>query len=100
MIFKATDYEVITYPEGGMVVNRSDGASIPTDPRNRDYQEFLEIEKADEKKEIKRTTIVESEPEPSEIEILKAKVAKLESDMITVKTDVSDLKVVEEVIKA
>lgn len=91
-MFKAIDYEVITDHDGSVSVRRSDGASIPTDPRNRDYYEFLQIEKADEKKEIKRTTLPKPELTKSDTEIILEKITKIESDIITMKTDMSVLK--------
>ena len=34
-------YEEITTPFGETIIRRSDGASIPTDPANADYQAYL-----------------------------------------------------------
>jgi len=87
--FTVLDYEVITHEEdGSTTIKRSDGASIPMDERNRDYQEFLAVT-ADET--VKTTVIPISEPEPTEIDLLKARITTLESDMDTVKTGVTDL---------
>lgn len=97
--WKPTDFEVITQPDGSVSVKRSDGASIPTDPRNRDYQDFLAVEQADEKGQITRTTIPEPEPVKSEVEILKEQVAALQKELSTVKSDVSTLKASAETTK-
>jgi hypothetical protein len=87
--FTVSDYEVITHEaDTSQVIKRSDGASIPMDERNRDYQEFLTVT-AGEK--VKTTVIPISEPEPTEIDLLKARITTLESDMDTVKTGVTDL---------
>ena len=34
-------YSLITFPEGSTTVRRSDGACIPMDPDNTDYQQYL-----------------------------------------------------------
>lgn len=79
----AKDYEIITDHEGNTIVKRSDGASIPTDPRNVDYYEFLQVEKSDKKNEIKRTTI----PAPkAEEDPLLARITSLEKDIATIKS--------------
>lgn len=95
-MFKAIDYEVITDHDGSVSVRRSDGASIPTDPRNRDYYEFLQVEKTDEKKEIKRTTIPKPEPVKSDMEIILEKFSKIERDISTIS---SKIVVLEEKVK-
>jgi hypothetical protein len=95
MAFTALDFEVITYPDGQALVKRSDGAWIPRDPRNSDYQEFLKVEKADEKQEIVRTTITEPEPVKTVEEDLLERVVALETELATVKVDlkaVTDIK--------
>lgn len=38
-------YEVIETPLGETIILRSDGASIPTDPANSDYQAYLNKDK-------------------------------------------------------
>ena len=45
-------YEVIETPLGETIILRSDGASIPSDPANSDYQAYLAKDevKADEAK--------------------------------------------------
>ena len=87
-MFTVKDYEVITDWDGSVSIRRSDGACIPTDPRNVDYYDFLQVEKADKKSEIKRTTILSPKQEDiidpviklqEELTILKERVAKLES---------------------
>lgn len=87
MTFSAPDFEVVTYPDGQVLVKRSDGAWIPPDPRNSDYREFLGVEKADEKKEIVRTTIPEPEPVKTLGEDLLERVTALETELATVKVD-------------
>jgi len=87
--FTVSEYEVVTYEEdGSTTIKRSDGASIPTDPRNRDYQKFLAVTVG---QKVKTTVIPIPEPEPSGIDLLKARIATLESDIDTVKTGVTDL---------
>ena len=93
--FTVSDYELVTYEEdGSTTIKRSDGACIPTDPRNRDYQEFLAVT-AGEK--VTTTVIPIPEPEPSEIDVLKARITTLETGLATVKTNVSDLKTEKEI---
>jgi len=98
-LWKPADYEVITQPDGSVSIQRSDGASIPPDPRNRDYQDFLTVERADEKGEITRTTVPEPAKIKSEAETLKEQVAALQAELSTVKTDVSTLKASAETTK-
>lgn len=93
-MFTASDYEVVTDYDGNVVVKRSDGASIPTDPRNVDYYEFLQVEKADAKSEIKRTTIPAPKVEEDPMVALKARVTALESEVATVKYSISTEKTV------
>ncbi len=88
-MFTAKDYEVVTDHEGQVSIRRSDGASIPADPRNRDYYEFTEIEAQDTENLIKRTTLPKPEPVTSEIDTLKAQVSALQAELNTVKTDLS-----------
>lgn len=92
--WKPTDFEVVTDYDGTVIVKRSDGASIPTDPRNVDYYEFLQVEKADAKSEIKRTTIPAPKVEEDPIVALKARVTALESEVATVKDSISTEKTV------
>lgn len=42
--FKPEDYEVLTENGKGVCIQRSDGASIPICPGNRDYDEFVQID--------------------------------------------------------
>lgn len=86
-MFKAIDYEVITDHDVSVSVRRSDGASIPTDPQNRDYYEFLQVEKADTLGEIKRTTLVKPVPTVTQ----EARIAKLESDLLAATTKITTL---------
>jgi hypothetical protein len=88
MVLNPKDYEVITDQYGDVTVKRSDGAIIPKDIRNIDYYEFLEIEKKDEKQEIKRTTLVMEEPKPvvDPIVEINARLTKLKSDIVILKT--------------
>jgi hypothetical protein len=37
-------YEEVTSPTGETIILRSDGAMIPTDPANSDYQRYLNPE--------------------------------------------------------
>lgn len=84
-MFTAKDYEVVTDHDGSVVVRRSDGASIPCDPRNVDYYEFLQVEKADKAEEIKRTTLSAPRVEEDPLVALKARVKSLESELTTLK---------------
>lgn len=86
--WKPTDYEVVTDYDGSVSIRRSDGASIPTDPRNVDYYEFLQVEKTDKKGEIKRTTI----PAPKiEEDPLLARISTLEKDVETIKSSLKQI---------
>lgn len=40
-------YEEITMPNGEIIIRRSDGASIPSDPSNADYQAYLNKDNPD-----------------------------------------------------
>lgn len=93
-MFTASDYEVVTDHDGSVVVRRSDGASIPTDPRNVDYYEFLQVEKADKAEEIKRTTLSAPRVEEDPLVALMARVTALESKVATVKDSISTEKTV------
>lgn len=90
--WKPTDYEVVTDYDGSVSIRRSDGASIPTDPRNTDYYEFLQVEKADEKNEIKRTTLPEPEPTIDPLVAILEKITKIETNLSKVTSDVDALK--------
>jgi len=92
--WKPTDFEVVTDYDGNVIVKRSDGASIPSDPRNVDYYEFLQVEKADAKSEIKRTTIPAPKVEEDPMVALKARVTALEREVATVKDSISTEKTV------
>ena len=84
--WKPTDYEVVTDYDGTVIVRRSDGASIPTDPRNVDYYDFLQVEKADEKSEIKRTTLL-----PPKQEDIIDPVIKLQEEITSLKKRITSL---------
>jgi hypothetical protein len=86
--FTAQDYEVVTKLDGSESVKRSDGVTIPPDPRNRDYQEFLVIEDSDVEGVITRTA---EKAQKSDVELLAERITTLEFDIDTVKTDVSTL---------
>lgn len=91
--FTASDYDVVTYEEdGSQAIKRSDGASIPPDPRNKDYYEFLQVEKADEKGEIKRTTIPKPVAEKSPLELIEARLATIEEKVDTIIKSTKDLR--------
>ena len=91
-MFKAIDYEVITDHDGSVSVRRSDGASIPTDPRNVDYYEFLQVEKTDKAEEIKRTTIPKPVAEKSQLELIEARLATIEEKVDTIIKSTKDLR--------
>lgn len=88
--WKPTDYEVVTDYDGNVIVKRSDGASIPSDPRNRDYYEFLQVEKADAKSEITRTTLPAPTVEEDPMVALKARVTQLENELTTLKASTTE----------
>lgn len=90
--WKPTDYEVVTDWEGTTFVRRSDGASIPCDPRNADYYEFLQVEKADKAEEIKRTTIPKPVAEKSQLELIEARLATIETKVDTIIKSTKDLR--------
>ena len=82
-----SDYEVGTDWDGNVSIRRSDGASIPTDPRNKDYYEFLQVEKTDTKGEIKRTSI----PKPASTVSQEDRIAKLEADLLAATAKITTL---------
>jgi ribosome-associated translation inhibitor RaiA len=84
--WKPLDYEVVTDYNGDVIVKRSDGASIPCDPRNSDYYEFLQVEKSDAKSVIKRTTIKAPETVDDPMIALKSRIDKLETELATLKS--------------
>ena len=90
--FTAQDYEVVTKLDGSESVKRSDGVTIPPDPRNRDYQEFLVIEDSDVELLAERITTLEFD-----IDTVKTDVSTLESEVTSVKTDITDLKTEKEI---
>ena len=91
-MFTASDYEVVTDHDGSVVVRRSDGACIPCDPRNADYYEFLQVEKADKKGEIKRTAIPKPVAEKSQLELIEARLATIEEKVDTIIKSTKDLR--------
>jgi len=85
-MFTVKDYEVVTDWDGSVSIRRSDGACIPTDPRNVDYYDFLQVEKADKNSEIKRTTLL-----PPKQEYIIDPVIKLQEEIASLKERITSL---------
>ncbi len=75
------DYEILRENGATVSIRRSDGASIPTDPRNRDYAEFLRVTEAAE------VAVVDITPAPPTGPTLEEKVAALEKQLRSVTTE-------------
>ncbi|MEN6396744.1 MAG: hypothetical protein ABFC78_09705 [Methanoregula sp.] len=79
MTFQVSDYTVTTDASGNpLFVTRSDGASIPSDPRNTDYAAFLEVDTGAHlcKRVVQPTPV--PDPTPSD----KDRIAALESAVL------------------